>query len=128
MWDLSTLCPGLQKEGAAHCLKYGANGRIDRARQRQRVGGNQESAVMGTALTTYVEECWVASTQGRTSDMIVETSCTYHIVTSIDAFLRFVPVQSVIRKDLCRSAQPQTDGISKQTQKSLLSACHFKHL
>ena len=38
-----------------------------------------------------------ALTQWKTAGMLVDSGCTDHIVTNIDAFLDFVPIQSVVR-------------------------------
>ena len=38
-----------------------------------------------------------ALTQWKTAGMLVDIGCTDHIVTNIDAFLDFVPIQSVVK-------------------------------
>ena len=43
------------------------------------------------------EEYWAALTQWKTAGMLVDSGCTDHIVTNIDAYLDFVPIQSVVR-------------------------------
>ena len=52
---------------------------------------------MGPTLASPGEEYWAALTQWKTADMLVGSGCTDHIVTNIDAFLDFVPIQSVVR-------------------------------
>ena len=52
---------------------------------------------MGPTLATPDEECWAALTQWKAAGMLVDSGCTDHIVTNIDAFLDFVPIQSVVR-------------------------------
>ena len=52
---------------------------------------------MGPTLATPDEEGWAALTQWKTAGMLVDSGCTDHIVTNIDAFLDFVPIQSVVR-------------------------------
>ena len=52
---------------------------------------------MGPTMATPVEECWAALTQWKTAGMLVDSGCTDHIVTNIDAFLDFVLIQSVVR-------------------------------
>ena len=52
---------------------------------------------MGPKMATPDEECWAALTQWTTAGMLVDSGCTDHIVTNIDAFLDFVPIQSVVR-------------------------------
>ena len=52
---------------------------------------------MGPTLATPDEKCWAALTQWKTAGMLVDSGCTDHIVTNIDAFLDFVPIQSVVR-------------------------------
>ena len=52
---------------------------------------------MGPTLASPDEECWAALTQWKTSGMLVDNCCTDHLVTNIDVFLEFVPIQSVVR-------------------------------
>ena len=52
---------------------------------------------MGATLASPDEENWAALTQWRTAGMLVDSGCTDHIVTNIDAFLIFVLIQSVVR-------------------------------
>ena len=52
---------------------------------------------MGPALASPDEEYWAALTQWKTPGMLVDSGCTDHIVTNMDAFLVFVPIQSVVR-------------------------------
>ena len=42
-------------------------------------------------------EYWAALTQWKTAGMLVDSCCTDHIVTNIDAFLDILPIQSVVR-------------------------------
>ena len=81
----------------AQCSKCGEKGHLDRACKRQRDGGKQESVAMGPTLASPDEEYWAALTQWKTAGMLVDSGCTDHIVTNIDAFLDFVPIQSVVR-------------------------------
>ena len=68
--------------------------------RRQRDGGKHESVAMGPTMATPDEECWTALTQWKTAGTLVDTGCTDHIVTNIDAFLDFVPIQSVVRNPI----------------------------
>ena len=86
-----------RKKETAQCSKCGEKGHIDRACKRQRDGGKHESVAMGPTLATPDEECWAALAQWKTAGMLVDSGCTDHIVTKIDAFLDFVPIQSVVR-------------------------------
>ena len=84
-----------RKKETAQCSKCGEKGHLDRASKRQRDGGKNESVAMGPTLATSDEECWAALTQWKTAGMLLDSGCTDHIVTNIDAFLDFV--QSVVR-------------------------------
>ena len=86
-----------RKKETAQCGKCGEKGHLDRACKRQRDGGKHESVAMGPTLATPDEECWAALTQWKTAGMLVDSGCTDHIVTNIDAFLDFVPIHSVVR-------------------------------
>ena len=86
-----------RKKKTAQCSKCGEKGHLDRACKRQRDGGKHESVAMGPTLATPGEECWAALTQWKTVGTLVDSGCTDHIVTNIDAFLDFVPIQSVVR-------------------------------
>ena len=98
MWDPLTLCQGLQEEGdTAQCSKCGKKGHLDRACRRKRDVGKQESVAMDPTLYSADEEKWAALTQWKTAGMLVDSGCTDHIVTNIDAFLDCVPIQSVVR-------------------------------
>ena len=81
----------------AQCSKCGEKGHLDRACKRQRDGGKHESVAMGPTLASPDEEHWAALTQWKTAGMPVDSGCTDHIVTNIDVFLKFVPIQSVLR-------------------------------
>ena len=85
------------RKETAQCSKCDEKGHLDRACKRQRDGGKHESVAMGPTLATPDEECWAALTQWKTAGMLVDSGCTDHIVTNIDAFLDFVPIQSVVR-------------------------------
>ena len=87
-----------RKKETAQCSKCGGKGHLDRACKRQRDGGKHESVAMGPTLATPDEECWAALTQWKTACMLVDSGSTDQIVTNIDAFLDFVPIQSVVRK------------------------------
>ena len=52
---------------------------------------------MGPTLASTNEESWAALTQWKTAGMLVDSGCTNHIVTDIDEFLDFVPIQTVVR-------------------------------
>ena len=52
---------------------------------------------MVPTLASPDEEYWAALTQWKTAGMLVNSGCTDHIVANIDAFLDFVPIQSVVR-------------------------------
>ena len=86
-----------RKKETAQCSKCGEKGHLDRACKRQRDGGKHESVAMGPILAKPDQECWAALTQWKTAGMLVDSGCTDHIVTNIDAFLDFVPIQSVVR-------------------------------
>ena len=86
-----------RKKETAQCSKCGEKCHLDRACKRQRDRGKHESVAMGPTLATPDEECWAALTQWKTAGMLVDSGCTDHIVTNIDAFLDFVPIQSRVR-------------------------------
>ena len=86
-----------RKKETAQCSKCGEKGHLDRACKRQRDGGKHELVTMGPTLASPDKEHWVAFTQWKTAGMLVDSGCTDHIVTNIDAFLDFVPIQSVVR-------------------------------
>ena len=65
--------------------------------KRQRDGGKHESVAMGPTLASPDEEYWAALTQWKTAGMLVDSGCTDHIVTNVDALLDFVPILSVVR-------------------------------
>ena len=48
-------------------------------------------------LASPDEEHWSALTQWKPAGMLVDSGCTDHTVTNIDALLDFVPIQSVVR-------------------------------
>ena len=86
-----------RRKETAQCSKCGEKGHLDRAYKRQKDGGKQESVAMGRTLASPDEEYWSALTHWKTAGMLVDSGCTDHIVTNIDAFLDFVPNQSVVR-------------------------------
>ena len=86
-----------RRNKTAKCSKCVEKGHLDSACKRQRDGGKHESVAMGPTLATPDEECWAALTQWKTAGMLVDSGCTDHIVTNIDAFQNFVPIQSVVR-------------------------------
>ena len=86
-----------RRKETAQCSKCGEKGHLDRACKRQRDGGKQESVAMGPTLASPDEEFWAALTHWKTAGMLVDSGCTDHIVMNIDAFLDFVPIQSVVR-------------------------------
>ena len=85
------------RKETAQCSKCGEKGHLDRAGKRQRDGGKQESVAMGPTLASPDEEYRAALTQWKTASMLVDNGCTDHIVTNIDVFLDFVPIQSVVK-------------------------------
>ena len=72
-------------------------GHLDRACKRQKDGGKLESVAMGPTMATPDEEYWAALTQWKTAGMLVDSGCTDHIMTNMDAFLYLVPIQAVVR-------------------------------
>ena len=52
---------------------------------------------MGPTLASPDEEYWAALTQWKTAGMLVDSGCTDHIVTNVDAFLYFLHIQSVVK-------------------------------
>ena len=48
-------------------------------------------------LATRDETYWAALNQWNTAGMLVGSGCTDHILMNIDAFLDFLPIQSVVR-------------------------------
>ena len=52
---------------------------------------------MGPTFASPDEEHWATLTQWKTEGMLGDSGCTHHIVTNINAFLEFVPIQSVVR-------------------------------
>ena len=86
-----------RKKETAQCSKCGEKGHLDRACKRQRDGGKNGSVATGPTLATADEECWAALTQRKTAGMVVDSGCTHQIVTNVDAFLDFVPIQSMVR-------------------------------
>ena len=81
----------------AQCSQCGEKSHIDRACKIQRDGGKHESVAMAPTLASPDEEYWAALTQWKTASMLVDSGCTHHIVTNIDAFLDFVSIQAVFR-------------------------------
>ena len=60
---------------------------------------------MGRRLNTFDGEYLAALTQKKTAGMLVDTGCIDDIETNINAFLDFLPIQSVVRNlngDACR--------------------------
>ena len=86
-----------RRKETAKCSKCGEKGHLDRACKRQKDGGKHESVAMGPTLDIADEEYWAALTQWKTAGMLVDSDCTDHIVTNIDAFQDLVPIQSVLR-------------------------------
>ena len=86
-----------RRKETAQCIECGDKGHLNRACRRQKYGGKHESVAMGPTLAAPDEEYWAALTQWKTASMLVDSGCTDHIVTNIDAFLDFVPIQSVVR-------------------------------
>ena len=96
-WIPGHVAKDCRRKETAQCSKCSEKGHLDRACKRQRDGGKQESVAMGPTLASPDEEYWAALSQWKTEGMLVESGCTDHIVTNIDAFLDFVPIQSVVR-------------------------------
>ena len=86
-----------RRKETVQCSKCGEKGHLDRAFKRQRDRGKQESVAMSPALASPDDEYWAALTQWKTADMLVDSGCTDHIVPNIDAFMDFLPIQSVVR-------------------------------
>ena len=96
-WIPGHFAEDCSRKETAQCSKFGEKDHLDRACKRQRDGGKHESVAMGPTLASPDEENWAALTQWKTAGMLVDSGCTDHIVTNIDAFLDFVPIQSVVR-------------------------------
>ena len=86
-----------RRKETAQCSKCGEKGHLDRACKRQRDGSKHESAKMCLTLASLDDDYWAALTQRKTAGMLVDSGCTDHIVTNIDAFLDFVTILSVVR-------------------------------
>ena len=86
-----------RRKETAQCSKCGEKGHLDRECKRQRDEGKHEPVAMGSILASPDEEYWAVLIQWKTSGMLVDSGCTDHIVTIIDAFLDFVPIQSVVK-------------------------------
>ena len=86
-----------RREETAQCSECEEKGHLDRACNRQRDGGKHESVAVDPTLASPDEEYWVALTHWKTAGTLVDSGCTDHIVTNIDAFLDFLPIQSVVR-------------------------------
>ena len=91
-----TLCPGLQEKGERTMQQMRWEGR-PRQGMRDRDGRKHESVAIGPTMATPDEENWAALSQWKTTGMLVDSGCTDHRVTNIEAFLDFVPMQSVVR-------------------------------
>ena len=94
--------PGLfakdcRRKETAQCSNCDEKGHLDRACKRQRDGGKIESVAMSPTLASPNGKYWAALTQWKTEGMLVDSGCTDHIVTNIDAFQYFVPIQSMLR-------------------------------
>ena len=85
-----------RRKETAQCSKCGEKGHLDRACSRQRDGGKQESVAVGPTLASPDEEFWASLTQWKTAGMLVDSDCTDNVVMNIDAFLDFVPIQSLV--------------------------------
>ena len=105
----------------AQCSKCGEKRLLYRACKRQRNGGKHWA--MGPTLASPDEEYWAALTHWKTAGMLVNSGCTDHIVTNINAFLGLVSIQSVVRipngeasrvvgRGCVRIRIPQTNGNS----------------
>ena len=86
-----------RRKETTQCSKRGEKVHLDKACKRQRDGGKHESVAMGPTLASPDEEYWAALTQWKAAGMLLDSGWTDHIVTNIDAFLDFVPIQSVVR-------------------------------
>ena len=87
-----------RRKETAKCSKCGKKGHLDRACKRQKDGGKHDSVAMGPTLATPDKKYWAALTQWKTAGVLVDSGCTDHIVTNIDALLDLVSIQSVVRK------------------------------
>ena len=86
-----------RRKQTAQCSKCDEKSHLTGACKRQRDEGKHESVLMGPTLASPDEESWAALNQWKTASMLVDSGCTDHEVTNIDAFLDFVPIQSVVR-------------------------------
>ena len=96
-WIAGHFAKDCRRKETAQCSKCGEKGHLDRACKRQRDGGKHESVAMVLTLASPDEEYWAALTHWKPAGMLVDSGCTDHRVTNIDAFLDFVPIQSVVR-------------------------------
>ena len=53
-------------------------------------------SAVGLTLATPDEHKWAALTQSKMEGMLVDSHCTNHIEANINAFLDFVPIESVV--------------------------------
>ena len=86
-----------RRKETAQWSKCGEKGHLDRACKRQRDGGKHESVAVGPTLASPDEEYWAALTHWKTAGLLMDSGCTDHIMTNIDAFLDFVLIQSMVR-------------------------------
>ena len=86
-----------RRKETAQGSKCGEKGHLNMACRGQRDAGKHESVAIGPTLASPDEENRASLTQWKTAGMLVECGCTDHIVTNIDAFLDFVPIQSAVR-------------------------------
>ena len=109
-----------RKENAQYS-KCGQKGLLDRACQRNWDGGKHESVAIGPTLATSDEEYCAGLSQWKAAGILIDSGCTDPIVTNIDTFLDFVPLQSVVRnpnieasrlmgKGYARISLPSNDG------------------
>ena len=85
-----------KRKATAQCSKCTKKGHLEMACRRQRDGGKHESVAMNLTLASQDAENWTTLTQCKTAGMLMDSGCTDQS-TNIDAFLDFLPIQSVVR-------------------------------
>ena len=85
-----------RRKETPQCNRCDERGQLDRACRRQREGCKHESVAMGPTMATP-EKNRAALIQWKTAGLLVDSGYTDHILTNIDVFRDFVPIQSVVR-------------------------------
>ena len=85
---------------------------------------------MGPTLASPDEEYWAALTQQNTAGMLVDIGSTDHLVWNIDAFLDFVPIQSVVRNPIKEASRVVGRGYVRISipSKKEESQCELKNV